>query len=82
MAGGRIHFGYLPSSVTYCVHDHVEFGIECGRVQRGQRGLPDRFIARDFFAGVGLFGAFLIVTHRKLPTLSALHSLQAVPESP
>ena len=97
MAGGRNHFGNLPSSVTYCVHDHVEFGIECGRGRRGQRGRPDRFIARVFFtgdflpviflpviffAGVGLFGAFLIVTHRNLPTLSALHSVQAVPESP
>ena len=40
------------------------------------------FLPVIFFAGVGVFGAFLIVTHRNLPTLSALHSLQAVPESP
>ena len=40
------------------------------------------FLPVIFFAGVGLFGAFLIVTHRNLPTLSALHSLQAVPRSP
>ena len=44
--------------------------------------LPVIFLPVIFFAGVGLFGAFLIVTHRNLPTLSALHSLQAVPRSP
>ena len=36
------------------------------------------FLPVNFFAGVGLFGAFLIVTHRKLHTLTALHSFQAV----
>ena len=41
-------------------------------------GDPTGLLPVICFAGVGLFGAFLIVTHRNLPTLSALHSLQAV----